>query len=97
MYKTGRKTFVDSIFFMVPDPLSRLYQYQRLYTAVIGTQVLQILLEEDVDDAYIVFEPKKSYLYPTKSLRFVRDKKCFKKVYDDNDINIYHVVCSFSK
>ena len=85
----GNKNVADSLFLLAPLPEKRVKDIDLVYISQSESLVLEVSKRYLVD--FIIFDKYISEKYEIQKLPFVEDKKCFSKVYDKNEVEIYRV------
>ncbi|OYT41422.1 hypothetical protein B6U80_01395 [Candidatus Pacearchaeota archaeon ex4484_26] len=85
----GNKNVVDSHFLLAPSPEKRLKDISLVYISQSETLVLDIFRKYNVD--YFIFDNFIRKKHGVEKLVYVRDAKCFLRVFDENETQIYKV------
>ncbi|MBI2151560.1 hypothetical protein HYU21_02420 [Candidatus Woesearchaeota archaeon] len=89
-----RKNFIDSQFTQVSDSSSRFKDLQSLYTTIFQTEALQIITRYNIN--YLILTPFAQEKFSVPKLKYLTPK-CFKLIYNQNNINIYEIKCALGQ
>jgi len=86
-----QKNVADSSFLLAPSPEKRLEDINLIYTSQSQALVLETMKRYQVD--YVIFDSFVREKFNVEELTYVKDRKCFSKVYDEDETKIYRVRC----
>jgi hypothetical protein len=89
-----RKNFIDTNFMFVDNIDQRLIDAYRIYTTPYQTQAISLLNKYNL--SYIYFSKRAKKTYGISQLKYI-DERCFKKVFFNEDVEIYQPICKIEQ
>ncbi|MFC1648056.1 hypothetical protein ACFL1B_01220 [Nanoarchaeota archaeon] len=89
-YFGERKNVLDSNFILISRVEERFIDVNRLFTFKLESEAVRLLDKYDVN--YIFFSNEAKETHGVDEIIYVKDQRCFEKVYDDN-VQIFKVKC----
>ncbi|MBT3405748.1 hypothetical protein HN419_01130 [Candidatus Woesearchaeota archaeon] len=87
-----RKNVIDSNFLLVDETTKRLEDVEIIYTSKLETEAQRHLDEYNI--GYIFLSQKEKEIFNIESIGYTSDSRCFKKVFEQNNVTIFRARCS---
>lgn len=87
----GKPNIADFSFVLIDDVQERLDDLEVIYTSPYKTNAVELLNKYNV--GYILFTQQIKDQYNIEKIRYTEDKKCFKRIYEEEETLIFKSIC----
>jgi hypothetical protein len=91
-YYAQRKNVIDLDFMLIDNIDQRFEDVESVFTSTTEVRTISLLNKYNVE--YIYFSKRAKELYNLNRMIVADDKRCFEKVFDNRDVEIYQLFCT---